>query len=67
MEEKEDLKYEIIQLHICLEHLKNAKNSLKDTGEYTDKAYEEIHNLIEKINVFRMNKEIELIELEEMD
>lgn len=67
MEEKEDLKYEIIQLYICLEHLKNAKNSLKDTGEYTDKAYEEIHNLIEKINVFRMNKEIELIELEEMD
>ena len=33
MEEKEELKYEIIQLHICLEHVKNAKNSLKDTGE----------------------------------
>nr|DAV68439.1 MAG TPA: hypothetical protein [Caudoviricetes sp.] len=29
MEEKEDLKYEIIQLHICLEHLKNAKKQLK--------------------------------------
>lgn len=64
MEEKEDLKYEIIQLYICLEHLKNAKNSLKDTGEYTDKAYEEIHNLIEKINVFRMNKEMELESME---
>lgn len=64
MEEKEDLKYEIIQLYICLEHLKNAKNSLKDTDEYTDKAYEEIHNLIEEINNLRINKEIEL---EEMD
>jgi len=61
--EEEDLRQEIIQLHICLEHLKNAKNSLKDTGEYTDKVYEEIHNLIEKINVFRMNKEIELEEM----
>jgi len=67
MEEKEDLKYEIIQLHICLEHLKNAKNSLKDTGEYTDKVYEKIHNLIEEINNLRINKENELIELEEMD
>ncbi len=67
MEEKEDLKYEIIQLHICLEHLKNAKNSLKDTGKYTDKVYEKIHNLIEEINNLRINKENELIKLEEMD
>lgn len=65
--EKEDLRQEIIQLHICLEHLKNAKNSLRDTGEYTDKAYEKLHNLIEVINNLRINKEIELIELEEMD
>ena len=53
MEEKEDLKYEIIQLHICLEHLKNAKNSLEDTGEYTDKVYEKIHNLEEILKRFK--------------
>ena len=56
MEEKEDLKYEIIQIHIFLEHLKNAKNSLKDTGEYTDKVYEKIHNLIEQINNIRIKE-----------
>lgn len=59
MDEIKAIKYDIKKLSECLDYLEKAYKCLVDVDD-TDQVYEEIHNLIEKINVFRMNKEIEL-------
>lgn len=62
MDKSKEIKYEIKKLSECLYCLEKAYKCLVDVDD-TDQVYEEIHNLIEKINVFRMNKEIELEEM----
>lgn len=62
MDEIKAIKYDIKKLSECLYYLEKAYKCLVDVDD-TDQVYEEIHNLIEKINVFRMNKEIELEEM----
>ena len=62
VDKSKEIKYEIKKLSECLYCLEKAYKCLVDVDD-TDQVYEEIHNLIEKINVFRMNKEIELEEM----
>lgn len=48
MEEKLWLGYDISQLAVCKKYLEDAKRVLVDASD-TDKIYEEIHYLIEKV------------------
>ncbi len=59
MEEKLWLGYDISQLAVCKKYLEDAKRVLVDASD-TDKIYEEIHYLIEKVNDLKIKKEIEL-------
>lgn len=56
MEEKVWLGYDITQLSICEKYLEDAKRVLVDVSD-TDKIYEEIHYLIEKVIELKSDKE----------
>lgn len=56
MEEKVWLGYDITQLSVCKKYLEDAKRVLVDVND-TDKIYEEIHYLIEKVIELKSDKE----------
>ena len=57
--EKDWLSYDITKLAICIKFLEEAKKTLNDVDD-TDDFYAEIHNLKEKINDFKLQKETKL-------
>ena len=58
MEELIWLGYDINKLSVCIKYLEEAKRSLVDVDD-TDEVYAEIHNLAEKVNDLKVEKEIE--------
>ncbi len=58
MEELIWLGYDINKLSVCVKYLEEAKKSLVDVDD-TDEIYAEIHNLVEKVNDLKIEKEIE--------
>ena len=57
--EKAYLMQDIMNLEECIKFLDSAKKALNDVDN-TDYLYAEIHNLREKINDFKINKEAEI-------
>lgn len=54
-----EIKYEIKMLTKCLGNLEEAYKCLLDVDD-TDKVFEEIYNISEKINEIKIKKEIEM-------
>ena len=57
--EKAYLMQDIMNLEECIKFLDSAKKALNDVDN-TDYLYAEIHNLREKINDFKIDKEAEI-------
>jgi len=57
--EKAYLMQDIMNLEECIKFLDSAKKALNDVDN-TDYLYAEIHNLREKINDFKINREAEI-------
>jgi hypothetical protein len=57
--EKAYLMQDIMNLEECIKFLDSAKKALNDVDN-TDYLYAEIHNLREKINDFKIDREAEI-------
>lgn len=57
--EKAYLMQDIMNLEECVKFLDSAKKALNDVDN-TDYLYAEIHNLREKVNDFKIDKEAEI-------
>ena len=57
--EKAYLMQDIMNLEECIKFLDSAKKALNDVDS-TDYLYAEIHNLREKINDFKIDREAEI-------